>query len=151
MPTALSEKSKGSSRVSRPDLLRRFLQAFWLRPENAFWMTRRSETLAECPIEQPSLDIACGDGLFSFLHCDGVLAPSFDVFHSVSEDVSGDRSPHDMFDCCHDDYQPTVLEVPRTSFSIGLDLKPALSESAVARANPLILKGFRASAKYCIL
>ena len=74
--TALEEESKAPSRVSKPDLLRRFLQVYWLRPENAFWMTLRSETLADCPIEQPALDIACGDGLFSFLHCGGGLRDS---------------------------------------------------------------------------
>lgn len=130
MHTALKEKSKASLRVSRPDLLRRFLQAYWLRPENAFWMTLRSEALADCPIEQPALDIACGDGLFSFLHCGGGLHPSFDVFHAVLDDVAGDRSPHDMFDCCDDDYRPTVIEAPPAGFSIGLDRKPALLAKA---------------------
>ena len=130
MPTAIRKESKAPLRVSGPDLLRRFLQAYWLRPENAFWMTLRSETLAECPIEGPALDIACGDGLFSFLHCGGALHPSFDVFHAVALDVAEERSPHDMFDCCDDDYRPTVIEVPSAKFSIGLDLKPALLAKA---------------------
>ena len=55
------------------DLLRRFVQAYWLRPENALWMTLRSTTLSAHALERPSLDVSCGDGVFSFLHAGGAF------------------------------------------------------------------------------
>ena len=53
------------------DLLRRFLQAYWLRPENAMWMTIRSMVLSELLLDSPAIDVCCGDGVFSFLHAGG--------------------------------------------------------------------------------
>ena len=35
-----------------------------------------------------------------------------------------------MFDCDNDDYRPTVIEMPRTRFTLGLDLKPAMLAKA---------------------
>lgn len=119
------------------ELLKRFIQAYWLRPENAFWMTLRSRALSLCPLEQPSIDLGCGDGVFSFLHCGGVFGPAFDVFASTAK-LNEVRQRHaDMFDCVGDDYHPTILSRPTTAIDVGLDLKPAL----LGKANRLALYG----------
>lgn len=112
--------------------LRRFLQTYWLRPENAFWMTLRSETLSKYSFDHPNIDFACGDGLFSFLHGGGVLDPAFDVFEAVGS-LDRIKDEHaDMFDVTNDHYQPTILKVPPNTLDVGIDLKPALLTKADA-------------------
>ncbi|MHC4697420.1 MAG: class I SAM-dependent methyltransferase [Planctomycetota bacterium] len=119
--------------VCRPatsELLRRFVQAYWLRPENAFWMTIRSNVLAECPFEPPTIDVSCGDGVFSFLHAGGVFDPAFDVFTTVAG-LSRVRDEHvDMFDYVSDEYQPEIVSPPPYRIDVGTDLKPALLAKA---------------------
>jgi len=121
------------TRVSPPTLLRRFLEAYWLRPENALWMTLRSMALSSCDVAAPSIDVLCGDGVFTFLHAGGVFHPDFDVFRSVGHLDRVTRGHADMFD--HDDggYAPELIEGPSSSVAVGLDGKPTL----LAKAEPL--------------
>ena len=133
VPAAIEFASAQSNRsASRPDLLRRFLNAYWLRPENAFWMSLRSLALSTCPLDPTSIDITCGDGIFSFLHCGGELADDFDVFRGAGHlDRVTSRSA-DMFDCRSDCYAPEVIRQPDRCFDHGCDLKPVLLEKAAA-------------------
>ena len=62
--------------ADRLDRLNRFTHAYWLRPENAYWMTLRSLALKQRPFSSPSADVSCGDGVFSFLHAGGELDPA---------------------------------------------------------------------------
>ena len=118
------------ARTRRSELLRRFLQAYWLRPENALWMTMRSEVLAPYTFEHPSADVSCGDGIFSFLHAGGVLHPAFDVFGVVSKtDRVGDERA-DMFNHVSDDYRPEILSPPDYRVDVGTDVKQALLTKA---------------------
>ena len=142
---------------NRPnELLGRFVRAYWLRPENAFWMTLRSETLACCPLERPSVDLSCGDGVFTFLHAGGVFDPAFDVFTSVCVEAPGpagqrDEAPQggtcvrseqpdttgrergaDMFDHVDEQYHPVIVTrpSPERRIDVGTDIKPALLAKA---------------------
>lgn len=118
--------------VDRLALLRRFLSAYWLRPENAFWMTLRSMALSTTEWRGPSIDVSCGDGLFSFIHAGGELDPAFDVFASVA---SLDRVTHehaDMFDFAAPQYAPPVTRCPGRTIEIGTDLKDAMLAKASA-------------------
>lgn len=116
-------------------LLRRFLAAYWLRPENAFWMTIRSMLLSKVDLAGPSLDLCCGDGLFSFLHAGGVLDPDFDVFQAVGQldQVTGRHA--DMFDVPDAHYAPPITRPAHAQIDVGCDLKPNL----LAKAAPLRL------------
>ena len=114
----------------RSELLRRFLYAYWLRPENAFWMALRSEALSRCVLEHPCMDLCCGDGVFTFLHCGGVFDPAFDIFTSVAGLDHVRDQYADMFDCVTEDYQPTILSRPTDTIDVGTDLKPALLAKA---------------------
>jgi len=114
------------------ELLRAFLSAYWLRPENALWMTLRSATLAKQALASPTLDLCCGDGIFSFLHADGRFDAAFDVFGAV-RDLERVTSAHaDMFDAPGVDYQPAVAQRPRRGWDTGLDAKPNLLAKAGA-------------------
>lgn len=117
---------------SRLALLRRFLQAYWLRPENAFWMTLRSEMLARVGLTRPAIDLGCGDGVFTFLYAGGAFDPAFDVFQAVGrlDDV---RDRHaDMFDHLHGEYAPPIVTAPARRVDVGSDLKPNLLHKAGA-------------------
>lgn len=114
----------------RAATLRKYLCAYWLRPENALWMTLRSEALAKCRFAAPCVDVCCGDGLFTFLHCGGELDPAFDVFTSVNVDPSREHRITDMFDCSPDAYRPNVLRPAVTQFDAGLDHKKNLLAKA---------------------
>lgn len=110
--------------------LRRFLQAYWLRPENALWMTLRSDTLSQCPFVRPAVDLACGDGIFSFFHHGGVLDPVFDVFMAVGS-LDRVKDEHaDMFDCASDTYRPALLQPAVNAIDVGVDHKQALLNKA---------------------
>jgi len=113
-------------------LLRPFLQAYWLRPENAYWMALRSAALAELDGPPIDADISCGDGIFSFIHAGGRFDESFDVFAAAG---NLDRITHahaDMFDCPAADYAPPVCQPPLRRMHVGTDLKPALLDKARA-------------------
>lgn len=112
------------------DRLQRFLQAYWLRPENAFWMTLRSEVLRPCPRAHPSIDVSCGDGVFSFLHGGGVFDPDFDVFQSVAG-LDRVRAGHaDMFDHLSEEFQPQITAPPVDRYDVGTDAKPSMLAKA---------------------
>lgn len=114
------------------DVLRRFVEAYWLRPENAFWMTLRSEALSRVEWRGPAIDLSCGDGVFSFLHHGGRFDPSFDVFQSVA---SLDRVTHehaDMYDCEEPGYAPPIGRRATRRVEVGTDLKRAMLSKAAA-------------------
>lgn len=121
-----------SSTADTTATLERFLNAYWLRPENAFWMTLRSRLLATIPFDTPSIDVSCGDGLFSFLHAGGALGSEFDVFASTGglERVTGENA--DMFDVRDECYSPRIVQTPAWRISDGADLKLALLAKAGA-------------------
>lgn len=112
------------------DALSRYMSAYWLRPENAMWMTLRHVALRAHPVIGPSADLSCGDGVFSFLHAGGALADSFDVFSSVGhlDRVTGQHA--DMFDVHDADYSPLVTRQPDWSYDVGADLKTSMLEKA---------------------
>jgi SAM-dependent methyltransferase len=112
--------------------LRRFLQAYWLRPENAMWMALRSQALSRCTFQPPALDVCCGDGIFSFLHAGGEFAPEFDVFTAVGQLDRVTREHADMFDHVDDAYAPPIHRPPAWTIDTGIDLKSSLVRKAGA-------------------
>lgn len=65
------------------DVLKNFLNAYWLRPETALWRTLDVESMKGFEFAAPSLDLGCGDGTFSFIRGGGVYRDDFDVFWDV--------------------------------------------------------------------
>ncbi len=53
------------------NVLMKFLNAFWLRPETALWRTLDVESMRDFEFVSPSLDLGCGDGTFSFVRGGG--------------------------------------------------------------------------------
>jgi hypothetical protein len=56
------------------------LNAFWLRPETAMWREVDIRAMASFEFRSPSLDLGCGDGLFSFIRAGGHFGVGFDAF-----------------------------------------------------------------------
>jgi len=111
------------------DRLRRFLGTYWLRPENALWMTLRSGALARTTWGGPALDACCGDGVFSFLHMGGSFDPSFDVYRGVESKATG-RTGGDLYDFVSDQYRPQIVVQPSRTIDVGSDMKKALLTKA---------------------
>ena len=133
MLTVTVPAAPGETALPREQRLRRFLNAYWLRPENAMWMAMRSEVLSSVALAGPGADLCCGDGLFSFLHAGGVLDPSFDVFtHGVNANAGKESAP-DMFDHVSDQYRPGIVRPPLTRMEVGCDWK----ENLLAKARRL--------------
>jgi SAM-dependent methyltransferase len=108
------------------EVLRAFLNAYWLRPETALWRTIDSLVLDDAWFQGPMLDLGCGDGIFSFLNAGGRFAPDFDAFRSTgSLDKFFDNADvYDHFDPKR--VSPHVTRAPRYRFQVGLDHKESL-------------------------
>jgi len=131
MSTIVTEPARctGGS-LSRAERLRCFLNAYWLRPENAFWMALRSEVLADIPWQRPSIDVSCGDGVFSFLHAGGRFHDDFDVFSAVGSLDRVHTEHADMFDHVDRGYRPVLARPARWRIDTGTDWKPNLLTKA---------------------
>ena len=126
---SLDQPATGPS-PTRAQRLDRFLKAYWLRPENALWMALRSEVLADVPWLRPSVDLSCGDGVFSFLHFGGRFDDDFDVFlGSAPLGPDGDQ-PVDAFDHVDRRYRPEIVGPAAASIDVGTDWKPNLLTKA---------------------
>jgi SAM-dependent methyltransferase len=123
VPTGLIEDRKKSPETPVAEKTRRFISAYWLRPENAFWMVLRSNALDRVPIRGPMLDLSCGDGVFSFLHAGGRFAPDFDVFESTHRLDEANATHADIFDHVDESYQPAIARPADYSFDYGTDSK----------------------------
>ena len=131
--TTRASESYGQEPDTR-ELLRRFLNCYWLRPENAFWMVLRSRVLSRFAWVNPSVDVSCGDGIFSFLHAGGDFDLDFDVFTSVGE-LEAVRDQHaDMFDHVDNGYRPTIVRPPGYRIDAGTDWKQNLLDKAARLA-----------------
>ncbi len=130
MQGSMIETSAVSEMVVSREKQRRFINAYWLRPENAFWMVLRSHALAAVPMQSPMLDLSCGDGVFSFLHAGGRLSPEFDVFQEVANLDRVNSRHTDMFDYADDDYHPQVAARAEYGIDCGTDCKASMLAKA---------------------
>ena len=67
------------------DLLKKLLNVFWLRPETALFRAIDLMQLSHYEFTKPMLDLACGNGIFSFIAMGGEFGLSFDMFRAVKE------------------------------------------------------------------
>ena len=133
MPAHLLDVTASTPIDVRPDratMLRRFLEAYWLRPENALWMTLRSDALARVAFRHASIDLGCGDGVFSFLHFGGVFDPAFDVFTAVDHLDQVHDGHFDMFDGGIDRYRPLIHSRSGDTIDVGADCKSTMLAKA---------------------
>lgn len=93
-------------------LLRSFLEANWLKPFDAVWDASVASTLASVRMEEPSLDLGCGDGLFMLIALGGRVRMAYDRYHARASMTS------------------VVSEPPQRRMTVGLDWKAGLIDKA---------------------
>ena len=81
------------------NLFKQFLNFYWLRPESALMLTLRSMSYRNGLkyFNKNSIDVACGDGVFSFLTLGGELNEDTDMYQSLKLQNTVDRKL-DTFD-----------------------------------------------------
>ena len=112
------------------DILREFLNAFWLRPEVALIKTHEYMALQRLPFTEPSIDIGCGDGIFSFIAAGGRFGPDFDMYQNVTGTEQFFKGV-DVFD--HYDEKQFGIDIaqpPQRKITHGLDHKASLIAKA---------------------
>lgn len=110
------------------------LNIFWLRPETAMWREIDIQAMKSFKFESPSLDLGCGDGLFSFIRAAGKFQGSFDAFQ-VMGNLESFFENADVFDAGGASVVPHVLKLPEYKIDIGFDHK----ENLLRKAEPLKL------------
>jgi len=100
------------------NLLRRYLQVYWLKPFDAVNDAANAWALRQFPWREPVLEVGAGDGVFSFIMHDGEF-----IFTDDRYDQSDPRRAGDIFDV----YQPgNALTIKRHAsrlYEAGIDLK----------------------------
>jgi len=109
-----------------------FLKLFWLRPENAILCTFMSKAIDDFEFKSPSLDLACGDGLFTFYHLGGRLSDDYDFFTHTKSEKFTHQTYTDIFDSITDDFKLNITSKPEIQIDYGTDWKQALLDKSKA-------------------
>ena len=125
-----------SNKTMRQDLFREFLNFFWLRPENALLLALRAEvyrsTFDKFGDGSGTLDVSCGDGVFSFIALGGKLTKETDMFRSLN--LTKNREDNfDVFDAFSEEYFVGVAQEAERAYEYGSDWK----ENLLAKAKQL--------------
>jgi len=107
------------------NFLKEHLNVWWLRPEQALWDAIASEVAAPFPMQNPALDLGCGNGLYSFISAGGAFGPGYDWFvHARSQGFGKNKDSYDVpFEV---DPAPHIARRPRWRFAWGFDHKENL-------------------------
>ena len=111
----------------RKKLLKQYLNWFWLRPESAILLALRGAAYYDTLkfFDKNSLDVSCGDGVFSFIACGGEISQNYDMYQSLNLNGvrKGDFDTYDYFD---NDYKVDITKKPDFVFEYGSDWKENL-------------------------
>ncbi len=109
--------------------LKNHLNVSWLRPESALWDAVASSIISRQEIKSPSLDMGCGNGLFSFITAGGNFSIDYDWYLNV--ETEGFWEKKDIYDTCKmNNMEDYILEKPDYKFTCGLDHKNNLLRQA---------------------
>ena len=119
------------SRITPIDFLKAHLNVGWLRPESALWDTIASTLISKYEISPPSLDLGCGNGIFSFITAGGKLSVDHDWYINV--ETEGFWEDRDIYDVCKiNSLRDCIVKRPTYSYTFGLDIKNNLLKQAKA-------------------
>lgn len=111
--------------------IRAHLNVSWLRPESALWNAIASSLISKYEIIPPSLDLGCGNGIFSFITAGGEFNLNYDWY--VNVELKGFWNNKDIYDICKiDNLDKFISKKPRYRFDYGLDHKLSLIRQARA-------------------
>ncbi|MCX5788603.1 MAG: methyltransferase domain-containing protein [Elusimicrobia bacterium] len=115
--------------MAKPDFLKEHLNVWWLRPEQALWDAVASDVIAKEPVRSPSLDLGCGNGIYSFIQAGGSFGPGYDWFSNAT--ASGFRKNKDSYDVpLAVDPADHIARKPRMRFDFAFDHKQNLLDQA---------------------
>ncbi|WP_075536100.1 methyltransferase domain-containing protein [Candidatus Pelagibacter communis] len=99
-------------------LFKSFLNFFWLRPENALIFSLKAEKLSQYKkfFKGNSVDISCGNGIFTFITFGGELSQKSDMYQSL------DYKNKDIYDSFKK-YNLIIKKYPKKKFLFGTDWK----------------------------
>src|SRR5690348_7584859 len=113
------------------EAFRTLLSAYWLRPETALWRACDIRAMSSFRMEKPSLDLGCGDGVFSFVRAGGAFTDDFDVFQTV-DNVERFFENVDVYDAFDPQFRAGIARKPEYHIDLGLDHKANLLNKARA-------------------
>lgn len=101
--------------------LEKYLNLFWLRPENALFSTFKSKAYEQLKFESPSLDLSCGDGLFQAIHLGGTFENNFDYYESTNANNFSHEKFVDIYDQYDPSYEVKYTNKPKIKIDYGTD------------------------------
>lgn len=110
--------------------LKRYLNLYWLRPENGLITTFKSKAFENLKIVSPSLDLSCGDGMYMAIHLGAVFDIDFDFFKSTKAREFSHSKFIDIYDAYDENYEVKFVKKPSMQIDYGTDWKQALLDKA---------------------
>ncbi|WP_299290871.1 methyltransferase domain-containing protein [Nitrosopumilus sp.] len=109
-------------------ILKNFLNLYWLRPETAIWRTLDAIQMKNIAFQKPLLDAGCGDGSFSFTLFSGETSKSFDVYSTISstKDFFSGKDIHNQ----NSFVKPKITKKSSLKINVGMDWKSNLLDKA---------------------
>lgn len=117
--------------MSSSPFLDELLNVFWLRPETALWRSIDIDVMQDFEFRSPSLDMGCGDGIFSFIRAGGRFDASFDAFQSLTN-LDEFFNKVDIFDSFDSSLLPAINKKPDYMIDYAFDHKDNLLKKAKA-------------------
>ena len=113
------------------DFLEAHLNVAWLRPESAFWDAIASAVISRYSINSPSLDLGCGNGIFSFITAGGRFSLDYDWY--INTDTERFGKNNDIYDAyLSDSSKKAIIKRPLYNFDVGFDVKINLLRQVMA-------------------
>lgn len=110
-------------------IFKNLLNVYWLRPERALWRALDIEAMEGFEFQSPSVDLGCGDGVFSFIRAGGKFKAEFDAFKSVGN-LDKFFENVDVFNHCDESFSPAIERKSDHQIDYGFDQKDALLQKA---------------------
>lgn len=101
------------------------LNVYWLRPETALWRELDIRAMHQFEFTSPSLDMGCGDGIFSFLRAGGTVSNQFDAFRSLNH-LDKFFENVDIYDAYEKNESSIVITPSRYQIDVAFDHKENL-------------------------
>ena len=116
-------------KIKKYQTLEQLLYLYWLRPETAIWRECDIISMKEFKFNSPSLDLGCGDGIFSFIRAGGKLRKSYDVFSQVSK-INKYFKNEDIYNAFKKNHFDEILKKPYYKIDYGYDHKNNLLQKS---------------------
>jgi len=104
---------------------KQLLNVYWLRPETALWRELDIRAMHRFEFTSPSLDLGCGDGMFSFLRSGGTVSNKFDAFRSLAN-LDKFFENVDIYNAYENNESSIVITPPGYQIDVAFDHKENL-------------------------